>query len=71
MIESDVSALLAQVNTLGNSLLTASRQDAKTRKKLCIAARDLSRAMEEPGDIVERVCFSVSNAFQLCRFDLP
>ena len=69
--ESNVSALLAQIDILGKSLSTSSKQDAKARKNLRLAARDLSRAMEEPGDIVERVCFSVRNAFLLCRFDLP
>ena len=69
--ESNVSALLVQIDNLGKSLSTSSKQDAKARKKLCLAARDLSRAMEEPGDIVERVCYSVRNAFLLCRFDLP
>ena len=69
--ESNVPALLAQIDNLGKSLSTSSEQDAKARKKLRLAARDLSRAMEEPGDIVERVCYSVRNAFLLCRFDLP
>ena len=69
--ESNVSALLVQIDNLGKSLSTSSKQDAKARKKLRLAARDLSRAMEEPGDIVERVCYSVRNAFLLCRFDLP
>ena len=63
--ESNVSALLTQIDNLGKVLSTSSKQDAKTRKRLRLAARALSRAMEEPGDIVERVCFSVRNAFLL------
>ena len=59
MAESDVSSLLAQIDRLGKSLSTGNGQDVKTRQSLRIAARNLSRAMEEPGDIVERVCFMV------------
>lgn len=61
MTEPDVSSLLAQIDSLGKSLSLDSKQDAETRKKLRLAARDLTRAIEEPGDIVERVCFSVRN----------
>ncbi len=61
--ESDVSSLLAQIDNLGKNLSSGSKQDAETRKKLRLAARELSRAMEEPGDIVERVCFSVRISF--------
>lgn len=70
-IESNVPALLAQIDNLGNILSTSSKQDPKARKELRLAARDLSRAMEEPGDIVERVCFSVRNALLSCRFYIP
>lgn len=56
--EPEVSSLLAHIDKLGKSLSPGSKQDAETRKKLRLAARDLNRAMEEPGDIVERVCFS-------------
>ena len=69
--ESNVPALLAQIDNLGKVLSASSKQDPITRKKLRLAARDLSRAMEDPGDIVERVCFSVRNAFLLCRFGPP
>ena len=69
--EPDVATLLAQIEHLGRSLGSSSKQNAKARKQLRLAARDLSRAMEEPGDIVERVCFSVRDAFRLCRYDLP
>lgn len=65
----EISTLLAQVDSLGKSLSPGSKQDAaETRKKLRLAARDLSRAMEEPGDIVERVCFSVRGSFRWGMF---
>ena len=60
--ESDVSSLLAQIERLGKSLFTGSRQDVETRKHLRIATHNPSRAMEEPGDIVERFCFSVRSS---------
>ena len=66
----DVPSLLAQIDNLGKSLSPDSKQDAEARKKLRLAARDLSRAMEEPGDIVERVCYSVRKSFSLGYFDL-
>ena len=69
-IESNVSALLAQIDNLGKMLSTSSKQNPKARKQLRLAARDLSRAMEESGDTVERVCFSVRNALLSCRFNL-
>lgn len=59
--EPEVSSLLAQIDNLGKRLSSDSKQDAETRKKLRLAARSLSKALEEPGDIVERVCFSVRN----------
>ena len=68
--EPDVSSLLAQIDNLGKNLSSGSKQDAETRKKLRFAARDLSRAMEEPGDIVERVCFSVRTSFPWRPFHL-
>ena len=68
--ESDVATLLAEIDNLGKSLSSSSKQDADARKRLRLAARDLARAMEEPGDIVERVCFSVRNALLFCYFVL-
>ena len=60
IVEPDVSSLLAQISNLGKSLYPGNSQDAEVRKELRLAGHDLSRALEEPGDIVERVCFSVS-----------
>ena len=68
--EPDVSSLLAQIDKLGKSLSPGSKQDVETRKKLRIAARDLCGTMEEPGDIVERVCFSVRNSLRPRPFHL-
>ena len=62
-VEPDVSSLLAQIDNLGKSLSLGSEQDGEARKKLRLAARALARAMEEPGDIVERLCYSVRNLF--------
>lgn len=66
----NVLSLLVQIDSLGKSLSPGSKQDAETRRKLRLAARDLSRAMEEPSDTVERVCFSVRNSFRLKPFNL-
>ena len=66
----DVSSFLAQIDNLGKSLSTGSKQDVETRKKLRLAARDLNRAMEEPGDVVERVCFSVRISFSSRPFHI-
>ena len=69
--EPDISSLLAQISSLGKSLSPGSKQDAEVRKKLRLAARDLNRALEEPGDTVERVCFSVSDGLQRKLYHLP
>lgn len=69
--EADVSLLLAQIDNLGKSLSPGSKKHAETRKRLRLAAHDLTRALEEPGDIVERVCFSVGNIFPLNLSALP
>lgn len=66
--EPNVLSLLVQIDSLGKSLSPGSKQDAETRRKLRLAARDLSRALEEPSDTVERVCFSVRNSFRLKLF---
>lgn len=58
-MEPEVQQLLAQIDGLGKELASSSHDDAATKKKLRLAARKLSRTLEEPGDIVERVCFSV------------
>ncbi|CAD6578694.1 MAG: hypothetical protein ASARMPRED_008804 [Alectoria sarmentosa] len=68
--EPNVLSLLVQIDSLGKSLSPGSKQDADTRKKLRLAARDLSRAMEEPSDTAERVYFSVRNPFRLILFNL-
>ena len=62
-VEPDVSSLLAQIDNLGKSLSIGSEQDGEARKELRLATRALSRAMEEPGDIVERLCYSVRILF--------
>ena len=43
--------------------MSDSTQDAKKRSKLLLVARQLSIALEEPSDAVERVCFRVINLF--------
>ena len=64
-VDPDLSSLLSQIDNLGKSLSPCCKQDAEARKKSHPAARDLNRAMEEPGNIVERVCYSVRNSFSL------
>ncbi len=66
----DVSPLLTQIDSLGKSLSPDSKQDAEIRKKLRLAAHNLQRAMEEPGDIVERVCWSVRRLVHLTLFSM-
>ena len=63
-MEPNTASLLAQIDSLGKNLSGDPQQDCTTRKQLRIAARDLNRALEEPGDTIERVCF------QVCR-DVP
>lgn len=60
-MEPDTASLLAQINSLGKNLSAGHQQDCTTRKQLRIAARNLNRALEEPGDVIERVCFQVWN----------
>ena len=60
-MELDTASLLNQIDSLGKILSGDPQQDRTTRKQLRIAARNLSRALEEPGDITERVCFQVWN----------
>ena len=67
-MDPDASAALAEVIDLGT--FDAS-PDAEARKKLRIAARKLSRALEEPGDVVERVCYQVRNDRTLAGFERP
>ena len=63
MTDNQITALLSQINNLGKDLQS---EDGTTsidkRSRLRLAATQLSRALEEPGDIVERVCFQVDHA---------
>ncbi len=58
-MEPDTASLLGQIDSLGKILSGDPQQDCTTRKQLRIAARNLTRALEEPGDVIERVCFQV------------
>lgn len=58
-MEPDTATLLGQIDRLGKNLSGDPQQDCTTRKQLRIAARNLIRALEEPGDVIERVCFQV------------
>ena len=58
-MEPDTASLLEQIDGLGKNLSNGFQQERENRKQLRIAARDLSRALEEPGDVIERVCFQV------------
>lgn len=63
-MDAGVQPLLAEVNDLSKEL-GSNLDDVVTRKQLRIAASNLSRALEEPGDIVERICYSVCDKTQL------
>ena len=58
-MEPDTASLLAQIDSLGKDLSADLQQDSVTRRQLRIAAGNLYRALEEPGDVIERVCFQV------------
>lgn len=60
-MEPDTASLLAQIDSLGKNLSAGLQQDCVIRKQLRIAAGNLYRALEEPGDVIERVCFQVWN----------
>ena len=60
MVDNETQSLLQQINTPGKDLVSSNaEQAAEKRSKLRLAARQLSLALEEPGDVVERVCFQV------------
>ena len=58
-MEPDTAFLLGQIDSLGKTLSGDPEQDCTTRKQLRIAARNLTRALEEPGDVIERICWQV------------
>lgn len=64
--EPNLSSLLAQIHSLGGNASSANALDPTQKKQLRLAALKLHRALEEPGDIVERICFQVS-----CRCPVP
>jgi hypothetical protein len=53
----DIPSLLPQIDSLGKSLSSRIAQIATKKKQLRLATLKLHRAMEDPRDIVERVCF--------------
>ena len=71
-MEPDAASLLAQIDSLGKDLPAGLQQDCMIRKQLRIAAGNLSRALEEPGDVIERVCFQVGSAIPIwCQSETP
>ena len=64
-MEPDTAALLAQIDGLGKNVSNGFQQERENRKQLRIAARNLSHALEEPGDVIERVCFQVRSEVPL------
>ncbi|KAL9120609.1 MAG: hypothetical protein Q9187_002835 [Circinaria calcarea] len=52
-MDTAIASLLSQVHTFGNQL--SSSPDAETRSKLRKAVTKLSLALEEPGDVLERI----------------
>ena len=65
-MEPDTAAFLAQIDYyLGKNVSNGFQQESENRKQLRIAARNLSHALEEPGDVIERVCFQVRSEVSL------
>lgn len=64
--EPGISSLLAQIQSLGGSATSGNALDPTKKKQLRLAALKLHRALEDPGDIVERVCFQVSYGCPVC-----
>ena len=64
-MEPDTASLLGQIDSLGKNLSGDPQQNCTTRRQLLIAARNLTRALEEPGDVIERVCWQVWNEVPL------
>ena len=60
-----VPKLLSQVQTLGDKF--SSSKDVQTRAELRKAVAKLSLALEEPGDILERVTMQVMALFEQTR----
>ena len=59
MSDETITSLLRQLDALGQDLGTDGSLEAQKRSKLRLAARQLMFVLEEPGDVVERVCFKV------------
>ena len=69
-MDPSVTNLLAQVNTLGEEFSSAQGGGSggeKQRAELRKAVSKLSLALEEPGDVLDRVAFQVKNTFGFAR----
>lgn len=63
-MDDKTASLLTQIDTLGRDLQSKDvTQKADKRSRLRVAARQLTLALEEPGDVVERVCYQVIYLF--------
>ena len=54
-----IASHLREIDNLGRSLPSGTKWDAEARSNLRRAAQRLVHELEEPSDIVERVCFQV------------
>ncbi|MDI1493141.1 MAG: hypothetical protein OHK93_004928 [Ramalina farinacea] len=56
----DIPALVAQVHDLGEEISAGDSSNAIRKQQLRLAALKLHRALEDPGNIVERICFQTA-----------
>ena len=56
-----IASHLRGIDTLGRSLSSSTQWDAEARSNLRRAAQRLVHELEEPSDVVERVCFQVGD----------
>ena len=61
MAASDMASTVVQLKTLANDV----PKDEKARKELFEAARNLTFALESPGDTIQRICYLVHEAFSI------
>ena len=60
-MDEDLPSLISQVESLGKLVLSGHSDDRNqaTRRELQLAATKLSLAVEDPGELVDRILFSV------------
>lgn len=61
--------MMVQVHDLGEEISAGDSSNAIRKQQLRLAALKLHRALEDPGNIVERICFQVGQDAALLHFD--